>query len=249
MLYKRTFPKIFKPPKSKYFLITAKTILVLLSVGAVAGLFFWFGTSDFFKVKTIDCFKENFGCSQQENFLFESLYGQNIFFLQTKIHSQNIAKKNPEILKVKIAKKLPNSLKIILIPRKAVAIFKKGEEKLLVDQTGFVFARAEKTQTQLPLIITNRPLAIGEYLLSDLEKKALFLSSKLEGSFIHFGEIRLTNDDFLEVHDPGKLIATFSAQKPLTPQVDSLQYILNHSRMNQKVLKIDLRFDKPILVK
>lgn len=215
----------------------------------MAGFFFWLSTSDFFKVKTIDCFKENFGCSQQENSLFESLYGQNIFFLQTKVHSQNIAKKNPEILKIKTTKKLPNTLKISLIPRKAVAIFKKGEEKLLVDKAGFVFARAEKAQTQLPLIITNRPLVIGEYLLSDLEKKSLFLSSKLKESFIQFDEIRLANNDSLEVYDPGKLIATFSAQKPLTSQVDSLQYVLNHSRMDQKVLKIDLRFDKPILVK
>lgn len=246
---KRFSPKVFRPPRSKYFLITFKTILILLNLIGVASLFVWLFRGDLFKTRNIDCIKENFGCSPKEISLLEPLYGQNIFLLQGRIFSRNFVYNNPYISKVKITKKLPNSLKIILTPRKALAVIKTDRERFLIDDSGFVFAKAEKNRNKLPIIILTQSIAIGETLVGKIEKKTLILAKKLQESFIQFDKINLVNGDFLEVFTANKMIATFSGEKALAPQVDSLQYILHHSRMDGKVIRVDLRFDKPILVK
>jgi len=245
---KKFAPKIFKPPKNKYFLISAKTILFLLSIAGLISFFFWLFKGDLFKVKSIDCNKNGFGCLKNESSLLETLYGQNIFLLKTRKFSQDFIKKNPMTYQIKVKKILPSSLKITLYSREPIAIVQTEKEVLLIDSSGFIFGKKENLKEKLPTIILSHGIAIGETITAEKEKKAILLIKKLQESFINFEQINLSGGDFLEVISPEKMIATFSAQKALSPQVDSLQYILHHSRIGKKVIKVDLRFDKPILV-
>ena len=61
--------------------------------------------------------------------------------------------------------------------------------------------------------------------------------------------IRIVDGGDVAVYDTTGVIALFLPTKDATLQVDSLQAILAHSKIDEaKIAKIDLRFDKPVIL-
>jgi len=241
--------KIFSGLKSRYLIITAKTILLLLVLIFLSALGFWmFYTGSFFKVKTIFCQKGDYNCHKNEILLFNQAIGQNIFLLKTKSLAETIYRNSPDYKEVLIKKKLPDQLMVTIIPRSAFALLEAGlEKKVVVDEGGYVLSDGDLADN-LPRVLVRVLPVQGEKISDEKTLQALKLIKLVQGSFLDFKIIDSSSKmDFTLFLSQG-LVATFSAQKDLITQVDSLQYILRHSRMeDSKIQAIDLRFQKPVL--
>ena len=207
-----------------------------------------FYAGSFFKVKTIFCQKGDYNCHKNEIFLFNQAISQNIFLLKTKSLAEKIYRNNPDYKEVLIKKKLPDQLMVTIIPRSAFAFLETGiGKKVVVDEAGYVLSDDDLT-ANLPRVLVRVLPAPGEKISDEKTLQALKLIKLLQGSFLSFKILDASSKLDLTLFLSQGLVATFSAQKDLITQVDSLQYILRHSKMeDSKIQAIDLRFQKPVL--
>ena len=211
---------------------------------------------DFFKIKRVVCFEEEFPCQSERLSIFEQVYNENIFLFGSLELSKKTKEANPEIEKLEITKLLPGTLRIKIIKRRpAVYLTSNKKEYFLSDANGVIF-QGPLTENDffknLPLIIFA-PESLKLELGLDLKnyesfKKALHLQETLKGFFINFLEIKIENEGDLTLSLNNGITATFSAKKNLKRQVASLQLILKQSKIEEKfIYEIDLRFEKPVI--
>jgi len=243
---------IFKPKKSKYWLINwakLKTwLLFLLSLGLIVSLVVGLRSS-IFQVQTISCFKNSFPCSQKEYQSLENLRTKNIFFTDFNNFKAGFLAANSQIASLVINKRLPNQLEINLIPRQAGFLVTTNQlDWFLIDDQGVILGQVSDL-VQLPKITfpASYQLTIGQQLNSDCSLAALTLAQTLKDFFINFQQIKVEFPNIFIVQiDSGQAI--FSSNKDFKAQVASLQLILSRSRIEGKIPeKIDFRFDKPII--
>lgn len=240
--------KIFKPPSKKYFIFTLTTIIQILFIFLFISLIFSLFTSSFFKVKFIDCYIETLICTEDEEDLFAGSLGKNIFLLKTK-EMEDLAKLSELSIKnVNIAKKLPNRLSVKLDKRKPFAILLTTKGIFLVDDQGLAFQEPRDEKQRLPTVelLDNESAALGES-VGHQTQKALDLVKILDDIFVPFDKIVIGKDKTLTLQYSG-YEAIFSQEKDFFKQAVSLQLILQSSKINKKLTKIDLRFDKPVVI-
>lgn len=239
---------MFRGVKSRYLVITLKAVVGVLVWIAVAALGFWLFSGSLFEIKTISCQKENFDCPVTIMASFEEARGQNIFLYKTKTLTRNVEKRNPELKQVLIKKQLPNALRVTLVSRQPFAILEMTSGQAVVaDEEGFVLGMFQPDRPLPHLKVVSLPV-IGEMISDPILVKELNLAKLLQVSYLNFEYISYSDETSFNVLFLDNVVATVSAQKDLVPQVDSLQYILSHSRMKDKALKtVDLRFQKPIV--
>lgn len=242
--------RIFQPPPKKYFVLNFINLLEVFLIFSLIGLFVLVLKSDFFKLAFVDCEKEGFLCSDEEKSLFDDVLGKNIFLVNEDKLIDKAKFKNITLKKVEIEKKLPNRLVVRLEERKPLANLSNGEANFLVDETGFVFSLQKEQNSGLPIIKIEGQQGVS--LGTESGKKvarALELIKVLNNFFIPYDELLIGKNESLTLYAPN-FIATFSAIKDFDFQVGSLQLLLRSSKINQqkKITKIDLRFDKPVLI-
>lgn len=207
-----------------------------------------FYAGSYFKVKTIFCQKGDYNCHKNEILPFNQAINQNIFLLKTKSLAEKIQKNSPDYKEVLIKKKLPDQLMITIVPRSAFVFLEAGlGSKVVVDEEGYVLSDGDLT-ANLPRVLVRVLPAPGEKISDEITLQAIKLTKLVQGSFLSFKIIDASGKLNLTLYLSQGLVATFSAQKDLITQVDSLQYILRHSKMeDSKIQAIDLRFQKPVL--
>ncbi len=212
--------------------------------------FYLFVNSSFFTISRIDCIQEGFPCRQ--SLFFEELRGKNIFFLDADKWALKTKDSLLQISKIEVEKKVPDRLSIEVFLRKPLAGFsKEGEVWYLVDQTGLVYDLVYELPQDVNKIYVDKnstEVFLGAKLDSDVLLKSLYLSSELKKNFIHFDKIISSKYRKITVLLGGNITATFSAEKAITPQVDSLQFILKQSKIEgSPPAYIDFSFDKPVI--
>lgn len=240
--------KEFKGLKSRYIILTLKTFAVFIVIILLAAVGILVFAGDFFKIKSISCQKNNFPCSEETEKIFFNAYGASIFLFNSQELAIKVKKNNPGFGKILIKKKLPDRLFIEIIPREEFAILKLGTvRQAVVDEEGFVFSdKAESLN--LPIFLVNSLPGIGDSIADETILKGLKLINLLKNSYISFEYINYPDEDSLTILLSDNFIATVSAKKQLSSQVDSLQYILRHSKIEDKVIEgVDLRFQKPVV--
>lgn len=244
--------KVFKPQKSKYWTISNQNLKTWLSVFLIIGLFigfFLFIRSSFFAIKKVNCLEYNFVCEQTKQAVVNTAKGENLFFVNTNDLSRQIKKTFPQIKEVKWVKKLPSTLEAHLQLRQPGFLATNDQENwYLADESGLVLGRAQEL-VGLPKIIFSDyyNLEAGVSLDSSFSKNALLLAKTLRLFFVDFDQIKVNYPEFYQVKLK-KNEAIFSPDKPIKPQVASLQLILSRSRIEGKIpKKIDLRFEKPVV--
>ncbi len=100
---------------------------------------------------------------------------------------------------------------------------------------------------QKPLYIS--PLAQIQYVQEDQNGKIYAaLQEGLKKGQIDYISIDMADDSYVVTLSQGGKV-TFSSQKDIMTQIASLQYILSHLTMEgRQFSKLDLRFDKPVMV-
>jgi len=220
---------------------------------AISGLFIalsLFLKSDFFKIKTIDCQKDGFPCQKEADF-FAELKGQNIFTASSEKIINDVKDKIPSLKEIKLNKHFPSRITIDIVSRQPlVGLCAKNKSCYLVDESGFIYKKVFSFPNHLPFITDqlspgfSYPGFIKEsYLL-----KALKTAAELKKNFILFKQIILNSKEEMTIFLSEPVIASFSSQKSLKAQVDSLQFILRQSKIEGKLpAAIDLRFQKPVI--
>lgn len=117
-----------------------------------------------------------------------------------------------------------------------------------VDKDGYVLAENPVTEEQLPLFyyLSDQELEINHMLESDTVPHALALSTKLWEMGIEIKTQKII-DTSLYIDGPQRII--FLLEKDVSEQVIPLQLILQKAKMDSTpIAKVDLRFDKPVVV-
>ena len=243
--------KNFRLLKRKFSFLTIKKIVYIILFCAISGFIIFIFASGFFNVKFIICQKDEFLCSNEEENLFSSAIGENIFFVNSKKLIDSAKLNNIGLSAIQINKKIPNKIYVNLKSRKAIALLTDGSDNYLIDKDYFIFAKSGDNAYNLPIIglQANSSFVVGTF-ADEKAKKAIHLAKVLKTFFIPFSKIISENNGSL-VMQGGGFQAIFSDKKDFETQVISLQLILRSSKMKEsgqsRLKKIDLRFDKPVL--
>lgn len=244
--------------------ITGFFLIILLVV-------FWL-RSDFWLVKKIDCQIDDQDCPAEIwNKITDLSLRKNIIFFPRQLVKAKILEDYSEIDYLKIKKKLPQTLLFELKSRKPVIALgielpidqeatpsseiKKPEFSLtgnfyLIDKKGVVVRKGNQSQNLPLILIKNDPnLKVGDQLSQEEIKKVMEILLEirmhlLEPKIAKVGSLRK-----IEIWLKDETLVLMSAKKPIDSQLDSLQLIHSRAKIEGKqVKKIDLRFDKPVIV-
>lgn len=210
-------------------LIVASPLLVFLPV---------------FRIKSLEI-NENHCVSKDEILKKNKITGKSIVIFSAQNLENDLKNQFSCIKEVTVKKKFPSTL--VITSQISEFLVKIESTSFALTQSGLVV----EPVGQLPTAI-NIPqaatLSLGAELKDKKTLKALELASKLSRTDFSAASIRIVEDD-LVVYPSQDFAVTFTAKKDLDNQIDSLQQVLARSKIDAtKIAKIDLRFDRPVIV-
>jgi cell division septal protein FtsQ len=217
-------------------------VLVLVIFTLVAVFFY-----QILKIKDAEIV-QNKDCVNSQNVLGDlQLEGQNIFFVSTQKLTADLKNKYACADDAKIEKKFPSKRIINIKVKQPIARIEGAN--LVVLESGQV--EESKNDKDKPIIYLpgNLKPQLGQKIIDQNILFALKITASLLKSDFIPANIRLLPPTDVAVYDNQAVVALFSTQKGPDAQVDSLQQVLAASKIYAtKITKIDLRFDKPIIV-
>ncbi len=224
----------------------------------LSGMGYFILNTDMFRVQFINCTINSLPCNGSQKSYFNQFLGQLIFSIDRDTVSPNILMKYIELKSVMFDKQYPQTLNIKLSARIPLAKLLSQDQYFLADEDGFVYIISSVADTEVPLVRIDIPesIIIGTT-VGRSTLQAIKLTSLLKKDYIPFSEIRVKTDENLEVQ-MDNYVTLFSGAKDLVTQASSLQLILHSSTIDERnisggqekknITKIDLRFDKPVLI-
>jgi len=231
---------------------------------------FWL-RSDFWQVKRVDCQFNQLNCNMEiANKVGDLSLRQNILFFPRLSVINQVKKELTQVDSVKIKKRLPNKLIFELTSRKpvvalAIELSPEAESTVsaklakpqfsltgvyyLVDQGGTVVKKMEENQN-LPLILlgSDPQFKAGDKVTQEvLRTIEILIDMKLH----LFGPkvARIDSLREIEIWLENETLVLLNGEKEVGIQLDSLQFIYSRSKIEGKqIKKIDLRFDKPVVL-
>ena len=221
--------------------------MVRVSVAAaiVVAIVFAILFSPVFKINSIEFNAESCITDQKQLEKYQVL-GKNILIFKSARLNSDLKSDFSCIDQIKTNKVFPQKLKIEITAQSPVAKIESSD--LAVTKDGTV---RQSTQANLPTIFLPAGVqaAVGKRLVDTTTLFALDVAGQLRKSDFTPQNIRIVDGGDVAVYDTTGVIALFLPTKDATLQVDSLQAILAHSKIDEaKIAKIDLRFDKPVIV-
>lgn len=200
-----------------------------------------------FTVRAIDVTGDE-NCLNNENIKNSSqLLGKNIFLINFQQVQENLKKQNSCVESVSVSRKLPSKLSIAVKAKLPVA--KIDGTDLLATAGGEVIKQQVTTSIPTIYLPGNVKAQQGTKLQDNETLFALNIASALLKSDFTPASIRIVGPVDIAVYSTNETVALFTTQMPVSSQVDSLQSILTKAKIDAaKIAKIDLRFDKPIII-
>lgn len=214
---------------------------------AILAIVYFFFFSPFTKIKTLEitgggsCLPPEIGLEQL------NLANKNLPAISKSDLEKVLLKKYPCIRKISINKIFP--AKIMIKTELQSEILKIADTNFFLNQDGIV--SGSTIIPALPLLYPNRNLnlKVGGKIEDKDVAYALKLTIELAKSDFRASSIRIIDRGSIAVYNTADLIAIFSTKKTAKEQVDSLQLVLSKAKIDAaKIVKIDLRFEKPVLV-
>ena len=202
-----------------------------------------------FTVKKIDCRLNHYPCPLQLEPVLLGLMGRNIFSLSAGPVSRQLMSFDPTLIEVRVSKTLPAKLMIDLTRRLPLAVIKIQPDgpEFYLDKTGFVYLPPTLVNQPLAAVLWPKelPLAEGE---SSLSLNLAQLINTLAAYYVAYTEVIRLSDETYSVKTALGPEAVIKVDIDFTSPVASLQFILTNIKIGEiSPVKIDLRFDKPIL--
>jgi len=238
-------------------------LLILLAL-----IVFWL-RSDFWRVKKINCRFNQLDCNEEiANKINEFALTKNLLFFPRQSVTKRIKEVFVQVDTVNIKKIIPDKLLFELTSRKPVvalavelspelnaAASAKPQFSLtgiyyLVDEQGVVVKKMEENQN-LPLILfdSDPNLKAGEKIYQDEVLKTIEILMGMKLRLLEPKISRVINLGEIDIWLENGTLTLFNGEKEAQVQLDSLQFISSRSKIEGKqIKKIDLRFDKPVIV-
>lgn len=248
-------------PVKKWYIISRKNgrklinfgkflLLIILFAGLILAVVFLF-KSDLIRIKKITCLKNDFPC-EKEIVFFEDLKGKSLLATDFNYFFKSIKDTIPEIETIRFSRRLPDEIIIKIFTRQPLtALTSSLSSWYLVDTNGFVYKQVLTKPLNIPEIRLMDPdygIFLGQFITDESVKKVILLVKELKANFTLYREIQLNSPNTITVFLQEDIIASFSGQKAIKNQVDSLQFILRQSKIEGKLpTSIDLRFVKPVI--
>ncbi len=178
--------------------------------------------------------------------IIEGTRGKNILTLNTAQLAEDIKKQDIKIKEVTIQKKIPGQLLLKIIKRQEIAAISQGSEFLLMDKEGLVIGQ-KKEIGNLPLVNLNfglQNLQVGSS-IDNNNKIIFFILDWLNGKEKVVSVSKIDQELEIKLAE-GTLI--FFPWEDSEEKLASLQLLLTRFRIEgRQPVKIDLRFDKPVV--
>lgn len=222
--------------------------IILLLLGVVFCL-----RNDFWRVERVSCHLNGDPCSPNLwAELVNETSGKNILFLSPAKISAQVEENHPEFFQVQTSKQLPHGLLFeIKARRTVVAIGKEEGDFYLVDKDGVILEKTEHpADLPLVLIIDDISQSVGKKIQTEVILKQIQILHQSQLRLLEPKSTRVVSERTIEAWFKDDLQVLFSTQKEAKEQLDSLQFILERTKIEgEKPKRIDLRFDKPVIVK
>lgn len=238
--------------------------LVLLIVSA--GIFL--ARSNFFQIKSVTCELDKYPCPLIYEPVLVNLHRQNILNLSRGTITQQFQALDSGLAEVKLQRTLPDKIHLKLIRRSAVAKIEMVDgldfsslnssasatisgifngTVFFLDNQGAFFPGLTETNSQVPVISlpAEKIISLGQ---SDLSQSLLSLINALTEYFISSVKIIWLPPAIGVIQVSRGPYAVIDLEKDIFASAATLQYILSGFRIDEVLpVKIDLRFEKPIL--
>lgn len=168
-----------------------------------------------------------------------------IFTLREDALKKDLKEKFPCLTDLKLTKNYPS--KIIFEAKTQNPAAKIANSQLLITAEGLVVSGKSDILPQLFLPPEVQAVP-NEKVTDEISLYAAKLASLLAKSDFHSTNIRILSSSDIAVYDSKETVAIFSAKESANSQVDSLQQVLAKAKIgDDKIAKIDLRFEKPVI--
>lgn len=224
-------------------------MLVGVLVSIIAGGYYLIFKSDFLVIKKIDCRVENKTSLADEKRWCEEverrLLGRRIFYSNRPAVADELEKKFLPVGEVSFINHYPQTVGVVIKERQPVAkVSLPGGLPFLIDREGVLYSEVVNDVKDLKSVILDLGFDLS-------------LGQKMESSVISLIELRepvvesikYVSSEGIEVTaDPG-LVILFSRKKSISSQIEVLNLMVKRYRIEgQGLKKVDLRFDKPVVV-
>lgn len=233
----------------------------LLPAFLLIGLTLLLGRLKVFNLKNISCHLDNHRCSLEFEPLLVGLVNQNIFKLKKQTVSAQLLQIDHNLSDIQLRKTLPNSLSIDMKKRLAIAKVLTAEDLdftglnstqsatisgtindnfFYLDKSGDIYERQTFTDEHLPHILLKSIPSTGQFFSN--------LISTLNEHYVNFESIAQVSKNIIIIKTSFGPYSIFDQNKSLELQAATLQFVLSNIKIGKSVpVKIDLRFDKPVL--
>jgi cell division septal protein FtsQ len=203
------------------------------------------GSIPIFTVKSAKL--QNRSSCLEEEILLSRINKKNLILLDTEKLKEEIKKQLVCVEDIKITKKYPNTVIFEVLEKKAVAQIDGSPNSVTAD--GLVILESSpslKPKLFLPQPVENN---IGQKIKDPSVLFALQLLKSLEKSDFIPSSVRIVEQGDVAVYSTKEAVALFTEDRSVDLQVDSLQSVIAKAKIDpSKIAKIDLRFDKPVLI-
>jgi len=248
--------------------ISLKFLWPLLPAILLIGLTVLLGRLQAFNLKKISCHLDNHQCSLEFESFLVGLVNQNIFKLKKSQVSNQLLEIDHNLSDIKIKKTLPNSLSIDMKKRIAVAKIIAVEDLEFIgltstqsatiagtindkyfylDKSGEIYERKVFLDEKLPIVLLKESenLKLG---VSDIGLFFSNLISTFNAHYVNFEKLAKVSKNIIIIKTSLGPYSIFDQNKSIVLQAATLQFVLSNIKIEEAMpIKIDLRFDKPIL--
>lgn len=241
----------------------------ILGLLLLLALIYVFLRSDFWRVKEVKCRFNQLDCNQEiAEQITELSLGKNLLFFPRQTTMKKIKEILIQVDTVSIKKIIPNKILFELSSRKpvvalAVELSPESESTVsakpqfsltgvyyLTDQQGVVVKKMEESQN-LPLILfkSDPQFKTGEKITQEEVRRVIEIIVEMKLRLLQPKVSRIISPREIEIWLENETLVILNGQKEIDVQLDSLQFIYSRSKIEGKqIKKIDLRFDKPVVV-
>jgi cell division septal protein FtsQ len=218
-----------------------------LLVAFILVVFFALLAKWLFTVRSIDV-RGDENCLNKENVEANSnLLGKNIFLINTQQIEKNLKGKNSCLESISLSRRLPS--KLVVSVKAKVPVAKIDGTDLLATVSGEVIKQQVTTNIPTIYLPGNVKATQGTKLESSNILSALGITAALLKSDFNPSSVRIVGPEDIAVYSTNETVALFTTRMSTASQVDSLQSILTKAKIDaSKIAKLDLRFDKPIII-
>lgn len=183
-------PRKRKKRRKKNYLLRFLVLLVMV------GSLYYFSTTPFFDVTSIQVKNNSYYTGEQIVQLAGAKVGGNLFKTDTKAMKGKLLK-DPYIKNVSVNRSLPGTLRITVEERKEATVIPYGNKFIILDENGLVLRHSE-IEPKLPLLLgmTIKEMSPGKAL--EVEENAvltdtLFMLKSMEENDMYFKKIDISN--------------------------------------------------------